>query len=227
MRPGEAELAGWRLYFYAEGHTSEEAPMPRARKSTNKTGPATLAGDARSRLIAAALDLAATKGWRNLGMGEIARAADVSLGEAFAEFRTKPGLLAGFARQVSETVLSAGEAEGTTREKLFELLMRRFDALKGHRPALKAILRGSVGDPLALCGVPAGLNAMAWMLEAAGISAAGWRGHAQCLALAGAYAATFRVFLDDDSEDLAKTMAALDRRLKSGPFGRAEAPAAS
>ena len=201
--------------------------MPRARKSTNKTGPATPAGDARSRLIAAALDLAAAKGWRNLGMGEIARAANVSLGEAFAEFRTKPGLLAGFTRQVSETVLAGGEAEGTTREKLFELLMRRFDALKGHRPALKAILRGSVGDPLALCGLPAGLNAMAWMLEGAGISAAGWRGHAQCLALAGAYAATFRVFLDDDSEDLAKTMAALDRRLKSGPFGRTETAAAS
>jgi AcrR family transcriptional regulator len=225
MWPDEAELAGCRLYFYAEGHTSEEAPMPRARKSTNKTNPAAPAGDARSRLIAAALDLAASKGWRNVGMGEIARHAGIPLGEAFALYRTKPGLLAGFTRQVSETVLSAGEAEGSPREKLFELMMRRFDALKGHRAALKAILRGSVGDPLALCGVPAGLNAMAWMLEAAGISAAGWRGHAQCLALVGAYAATFRIFLDDDSEDLAKTMAALDRWLKSGPFGRPETTA--
>ncbi len=201
--------------------------MPRARKSTSRAATAAPAGDTKSRLITAALELAAAKGWRNLGMGEIARAAGVGLGDAFATFRTKPGLLAGFTRQVSETVLAAGPAEGTPREKLFELLMRRFDALKAHRPALKAIIRGSVGDPAALCGVPATLNAMAWMLEGAGISAEGWLGRARCLALTGAYTATFRTFLDDDSEDLAKTMAALDRRLKAGPFGGGEARSAA
>lgn len=193
--------------------------MPRARKTTRQPA----AGDAKSRLIAAALDLAVSKGWRNLGMGDIARAAKIPLAEAFAAFRTKPGLLAGLTRQVSATVLAGGEAEGTPREKLFELLMRRFDALKSHRQALKAIMRGSVGDPAALCGVPATLNAMAWMLEGAGISAAGWRGRARCLAVMGAYAATFRTFLDDDSDDLAKTMAALDRRLKAAPFTESSA----
>ncbi|MGH6981959.1 MAG: helix-turn-helix domain-containing protein, partial [Stellaceae bacterium] len=72
--------------------------MPRARKSPTRS---TQTGDVRSRLIAAAMELAAEKGWRNLGMGQIARAADVPLGEAFAVFRTKTGLLAGFTRQVS------------------------------------------------------------------------------------------------------------------------------
>ncbi len=193
--------------------------MPRARKSSARSGRAAQPpSDAKSKLIAAALDLAASKGWRNLGMGEIAQAAGIGLGDAFAAFRTKPSLLAGFTHQVSETVLSGGEAEGSPREKLFELMMRRFDALKRHRPALKAIIRGSVGDPAAICGVPATLNAMAWMLEGAGYSAQGWRGSVRCMALTGTYAATFRTFLDDDSEDLAKTMAALDRRLKAGPF---------
>jgi AcrR family transcriptional regulator len=198
--------------------------MPRARKpSARSAHAAPPPSDTKSKLIAAALDLAASKGWRNLGMGEIAQAAGVSLGDAFAAFRTKPGLLAGFTRQVSETVLAGSDAEGSPREKLFELMMRRFDALKHYRPALKAIIRGSVGDPAAICGVPATLNAMAWMLEGAGLSAQGWRGRARCMALTGAYAATFRTFLDDDSDDLAKTMAALDRRLKSGPFGGSQA----
>jgi AcrR family transcriptional regulator len=192
--------------------------MPRARKSTTNTSRSAPAGDVRSRLIDAAFELAASKGWRHLGMGEIAQAAGLSLAEAYAAFRTKPGLLAGFTRQVNETVLAAGEAEGSPEEKLFDLMMRRFDALKERRPGLRAIMRGSLGDPAALCGVPITLNAMAWMLEGAGISAEGWRGRARCLALAGAYAATFRTFLDDDSDDLAKTMAALDRRLKAGPF---------
>jgi AcrR family transcriptional regulator len=196
--------------------------MPRARKSSARSAHAASPGDTKSKLIAAALDLAASKGWRDLGMGEIAQAAGVSLGDAFAAFRTKTALLAGLSHQTSETVLSGGDAEGNPREKLFELMMRRFDALKGRRAALKAILRGGVGDPAAICGVPATLNAMAWMLEGAGFSAQGWRGRARCVALTGTYAATFRTFLDDDSDDLAKTMAALDRRLKAGPFGAGE-----
>jgi AcrR family transcriptional regulator len=194
--------------------------MPRARKSAEKSTPAApeRSGDPKTRLIAAALELAATKGWRAVGMGEIAREAGLTLGEAYAVYRTKPSLLAGFTRHINETVLGGGEPEGTPQEKLFDLLMRRFDALRPHRAAFKAILRGSVGDPAAIFGVPVTLNAMAWMLEGAGISAAGWRGRARCLALTGAYAAVFRTFLEDDSDDLGKTMAALDRRLKAAPF---------
>ena len=193
--------------------------MPRARKSTARSARAAPSGDPRSRLIAAALDLAASKGWRHLGMGDIARAADVPLADAYAQFRNRTCLLAGFARQINERVLAGDRPEGSSRERLFELMMRRFDALKDRRPALRAIMRDSVGDPAALFGIPATLNAMAWMLEGAGISAEGWRGRARCLALAGAYAATFRTFLADDSEDLSKTMAALDRRLKAAPVG--------
>ncbi|HEY5208264.1 MAG TPA: TetR family transcriptional regulator [Stellaceae bacterium] len=197
--------------------------MPRARKSAEPSPPAppVRTQDPKTRLIAAALELAATKGWRDVGMGEIAREAGLSLGEAYAVYRNKACLLAGVTRHINETVLAGAEPEGSPRERLFELFMRRFDTLRPHRAAIKAILRGSIGDPAAILGVPTTLNAMAWMLEAAGISAAGWRGHARCLALTGTYAAVFRTFLDDDSDDLAKTMAALDRRLKARAFSAA------
>jgi AcrR family transcriptional regulator len=207
--------------------------MPRARKSgSSRTSAA--AGAAESprrsaadsavsdRLVEAALNLAERKGWRGLGMGEIAREAKVPLATAYAQHRTKPSLLIALTRQTDAKVLAGGEAEGSPREKLFELLMRRFDALKPHRKALRAVIRDSIADPAAYCGAPVFLNSMTWMLEAAGISAADWRGPGRVLALAGLYAMTFRAFLDDDSADLSKTMAALDRRLKSGPFNRSE-----
>ena len=93
--------------------------------------------------------------------------------------------------------------------------MRRFDALKPHRAALKAIARDLGGDPpTALCSAPAFLRSMAWMLEAAGLSSAGMRGRLRVRALAALYLCVLRVFVRDDSEDLAKTMAALDRRLR-------------
>jgi AcrR family transcriptional regulator len=201
--------------------------MPRARKSTAKpagrAGPNRADGDAKSRLIETALDLAAQRSWRGLGMAEIAREAKLPLGEAYEHFRAKPCLLAAFTRSIDREVLAGGEPEGASRDRLFELLMRRFDALKPRRPALKAILRDSLGEPTALWGVPQMLNSMAWMLEAAGISTAGWRGRLRVLALAGAYGAVFRTFLNDEGEDLAKTMAALDRHLNRGPFRGGEA----
>jgi hypothetical protein len=55
---------------------------------------------------------------------------------------------------------------------------------------------------------------MAWMLEASGVSCAGWRGLARTHLLTGIYLSVLRVWLDDDSADAMKTMAALDRRLR-------------
>jgi len=201
--------------------------MPRARKATARPAPVAPdgdrervppQGDPKSRLIEAGLALAARQGWRRTGMGEIARESGLPLAEAYTLFRGRSALLAGFVRSIDEKVLDGGEPEGSPHDRLFDLLMRRFDALKPHRPALKSIMRDSIGEPAALCGVPVMLNSLAWMLEAADISTAGWRGRARVLALVGAYGAVFRTFLDDDSEDLARTMAALDRRLRIRPF---------
>ncbi len=109
--------------------------------------------------------------------------------------------------------------------------MRRFDALQPHRAALSVILRDSFGDPQALFAVPQLLNSMAWMLEAAGLSAAGWRGRLRVRLLAALYLGVLRVFLRDDSPDLTKTMATLDRRLRRaesllGRFGNGRGEAA-
>jgi hypothetical protein len=65
-----------------------------------------------------------------------------------------------------------------------------------------------------LCGVPSLLNAMSWMLEAAGVSASGWIGRARVKLLLGIYLSVFRVWLSDDSPDMTRTMAALDSRLR-------------
>ena len=57
------------------------------------------------------------------------------------------------------------------------------------------------------------LKVSACMLEAARLSTTGLRGALRVKALGLAYLATLRVFLRDDSPDMAATMAALDRNL--------------
>jgi AcrR family transcriptional regulator len=173
------------------------------------------ARDPKDRLIDVALDLAAERGWRNLSMAEIAEAADLSLRETYDLIRSKPGLVAAFRRRIDEAMLEAGPISGdTTRDRLFDGLMRRFEALKPHRPGIRVILRDSVGDPAALCYLPGLMRSMAWTLAAAGLPSSGLRARWAEQVLGGVYLSVMPTFFRDEGADLGTTMAALDRRLR-------------
>jgi hypothetical protein len=129
---------------------------------------------------------------------------------------------------------AAAASGDPSRDRLFDTLMRRFDALQPHRAAIRVILRDGLGDPATLLALPGLFRSMGWMLEASGISSAGWRGRLRAKLLAGLYLSVLRVFLEDDSADLTRTMAALDRGLRRGESclgltgpkpGAADAPA--
>ena len=140
------------------------------------------------------------------------------LRQLYGEFRSRAAILSGLMARTDAGVLTetpAAEADESPRDRLFDVLMRRFDALKAQRAALKVIARELGSDPpTALCSAPAFLRSMTWMLEAAGLSSAGIRGRFRVRVLAVLYLCVLRVFVGDNSEDLAKTMAALDRRLR-------------
>jgi hypothetical protein len=69
-------------------------------------------------------------------------------------------------------------------------------------------------DPLlALALAAATLRSMGWMLEAAGVSAQGLQGQVRANALMAAWLYAVRAWRDDESADLAATMAALDKAL--------------
>ena len=168
-------------------------------------------------MIDASLDLAAEQGWQRLRLAGIAAAAGVSLADLHAIFPSKPAILAGFVRRIEAHVL-AGEvpfdAEDTPRDRLFEVMMRCFDALGGHQRAIAKILRDLPLDPLAaLMLAPTMLLSMGWTLEAAGISSAGPIGALRAKGLLMVWLMTLRVWLGDDGTDLSRTMAALDHNL--------------
>lgn len=165
------------------------------------------------------LGLIADKGYTPVTLRDVADAAGLGLAELYRLYPDKITLVAAFMARIDADVLAGvprqSDPEETARDRLFDVLMRRYDALKPHRLALRAIRRAGTRDPmLALAIGPALRRSMAAMLEAASVSSDGLSGALRQNGLVAIHYAVARVFDHDDTVDLSKTMAALDSRLK-------------
>lgn len=173
--------------------------------------------DPQDKIINALMTILETDGWDAVGMGRIAREAGISLAELRLHFANRHQILDAFMARVDGQVLagldSADEGE-THRDRLFDVMMRRFDALAPHKAALRKLARAAIRDPLLALGRgPKMLRSMRWMLEAAGINGSGPMGGLRARGLMAIYANLMRIWFTDDSADQSKTMAALDRAL--------------
>ena len=162
-------------------------------------------------LIAAAFGLAGNHGWRRVSVAAAARHGALDLARARRRFRSVPAIILDFGRQADAAALDGAMEDGTVKDRLFDLLMRRIDFLQRHRAGVIALMRLAPLDPLlAMLLARATVQSMDWMLESAEISARGARGGLRARGLVAVWAWTIRAWLRDDSEDLATTMAALD-----------------
>lgn len=170
----------------------------------------------KGRLVAAAMTLAAEKPWHDVTLQDIGQRAGVSLVDLRHEFGSKGEVLAAFVRMVDDAVLArVPQRSGTqsTRDAIFEVVMSRFDVLASYKAALKSITASWPSDPALLYALA---QSQTWMLRAAGVRSEGLDGQLRAAGLGAVYASVFRTWLDDDDAGLARTMAALDRRLRRG-----------
>lgn len=190
-----------------------------AAKTRRPTGAAASASprDPAGALRRALLALVEERGWLDLSFAEIAEKARVPIGEAHGIYSSKAAILTGLTRAVDERVLSAIDAEpleGSAKDRLFDLLMRRFDVLKRDRGAYRRLMRQLPATPAEFACLLCQLRrSMTLTLEAAGLSASGLKGALRLKGLFAIYMAGLRAFANDESEDLAKTMAEVDKRL--------------
>lgn len=169
----------------------------------------------RKKIILAAFLLAEKDGWANLSMADISDKASLTHQDVISEFPNKIGLLWGILDSIDKDILmDPSDSDGSTKERLFEIIMSRFDALNANKAAIKSIARGLTRDPLtSLLTLPRFMLSMSWILEAAGISSAGFKGLLKTKGLAILYLNTTRVWLSDDTPDMSKTMVILDQNL--------------
>lgn len=164
--------------------------------------------------------LVAERGYVGVSLRDVALESGLAFAELYRRYRDKPALVAAFMARIDDEVLAGtpgqSDPEETARDRLFDVMMRRYDALKPHRAYLRQLRQLVLRDPiLALSLAPAMRRSAAAMLEAAAIPSDGLAGAVQQSGLVALHAAVFRVFQEDETTDLSKTMAALDSRLKS------------
>ncbi|WP_336486467.1 TetR/AcrR family transcriptional regulator [Methylobacterium nigriterrae] len=174
----------------------------------------------REAAVDALMRLAAEQPWNDIEIGDIAREANLSLAELRDLFPSKGAVLGGLSRIIDRKVLEGDNsdlADEPTRERLFDVLMRRLDAMTPYKPALRRIAFALRGDPLsmlALNGVA--LNSHRYMLAAAGIDTEGPLGRLKLQGVVIAFARVVETWLEDDDPALARTMARLDKEIRKG-----------
>lgn len=175
--------------------------------------------DPRRRAVDALMRLAAIRPWDAIELPDIAAEAGLSLAELRNLFPSKLAMLGGVTRIVDEAVLAesgddlAGEP---IRERLFDLVMRRLDAMAPYKAGLRRIAPVIRRDPLALAALNKGaVNSWRYMLASAGIPTEDALGNLRVQGAVLLMARVCEVWLEDDEPELSRTMARLDGELKT------------
>ncbi len=188
-----------------------KAPVPPPPRGTSD----------RDKAVDALMALLAEHSFEQIGLAEVAGRAGIKLSALRAEFGSTLAIYAAHIKDIDKAVLDGGDEDmlvENPRERLFDVLMRRLEAMTPYKDPIRSIVRSARRSP----GLALALNAMAtrsqgWMLEAAGIGASGARGALRAQGAALMFARVVSVWLDaEDDEDANElAMAALDRGLSS------------
>ncbi len=173
----------------------------------------------RDKAVDALMALLAEHSFEDVGLAEVAGRAGLKLSQLRAEFGSTLAIYAAHIKDVDRSVLSGGEdmTDESPRERLFDVEMRRLEAMAPYKDAVRSMLRSARRNP----GLAMALNALAvrsqrWMLEAAGIVAApGPKGALRAQGAALMFGRVLGVWLHDEDPAMDRTMAALDRGLAS------------
>ncbi len=166
--------------------------------------------------VDAALALAAERPWAEIALAEIAGAAGSNLADFEEAGLDAETLLARIDRRFDAAMLNGVtgvDRSERARDRLFEALMRRFDAMEPFRAAVLSIRDAQSTDPaLLLLAMRARVRTATRALRAAGLDPSGLAGRLRSAGLARVITkaeASWR----EDGPDLSRTMATLDQAL--------------
>ncbi len=174
----------------------------------------------RDRIIDALMALAGEMRWGDITLPMIAERAGLSLADLRDQFPSKGAILGGFSKRIDRIVLDGASADmlgEPARERVLDVMMRRLDALAPYKAALREIADAARRDPLMLAALnQLAINSWRYMLASADIDTEDELGMVRIQGAAIVFARTLDTWFADEGEDMARTMARLDRELGTG-----------
>src|SRR5512139_1514880 len=111
--------------------------MARKQKRQRQAAPAAPRGTTnRDKAIDALMGLLAEHSFEEIGLAEVAGRAGIKLSQLRAEFGSTLAILAGHIKDIDRAVLAGGDgdmSEEPARERLFDVLMRRLEAMAPYK----------------------------------------------------------------------------------------------
>jgi len=173
----------------------------------------------RQKILAAALALAGKKDWDSVSLLEISRKAGLPHQDVLAVFPQKYDIaeaaLCSIDDRMTAEDLGLDDERDSLKDRLFEVVMFRFDLLNEDREAMVSMLKPALRSLETVARHKQGFcHTMRLMIEKAGMDCNHvLKEDILIAALSLIYMMTVRIWLQDDSPDMTKTMAALDRYL--------------
>ena len=169
------------------------------------------------KLVTAALVAIETAGWKKLSLTALARKAKIPVSTLYDLCPDKRALLQLIAKRIDIAALErAGEPDESIppRDRAFDAIIGCFESMGPLKPAIAVIHADSKGDPAVIFDVlPATVRSAFWIADSAGLPTTGWQGFLVTRGVGVLLAESMGIWLED-GEDLAKTMAHVDRRLR-------------
>ena len=167
-------------------------------------------------ILGAWLTVIARDGWANARIGAVAIVAAVDAGAVADGLPDRWAALRCYSRHLDRAALAAAAADPdeSVRDRLFTVIMERFDAAQPHRSAALELDRAVRRDPgLSVFFATELPCSVARIADAAGVETTGLLGPLRVNVLTVLYLRVARVWLRDETADLAATMKALDAML--------------
>ena len=173
-----------------------------------------------NKYIKKGFDLINEIGWEKFSLEKLSTKEKIPINDLKVFFKCKNSIVDKFSRMIDKKIESKLRIDdfkdSSKKDILFELIMMRFDEMEGYKGSLVKILDVSKNKPLLISIITKNvMNTMDFFLELSN----SYNNYAFDFLkknfLFFIYSITFKTWLSDDTEDLSKTMAELDKLLST------------
>ena len=175
--------------------------------------------DKKFNLVKSSFNIIEKSGWKSFSLQKLSYAEKIPINEIKIFFKSEITILDEFSKMIDIKVEKSFDYEELTntsvKDNLFELIMLRLEYMQPYRNALKSIKSSFKSDPLVAKSVAKNvMNSLDFYLELTNAFNDSFLDIFKKKSIFLIYSYIFMIWLEDNSDELSKTMSELDKLRK-------------